>query len=48
MTDKIKIGVDAIKIQSYEPETITLNSRNKYFYINDKSIWKGKYLYELY
>ena len=43
-----KIGVDAIKIQSYEPETITLNSKNKYFYINDKSIWKGKYLYELY
>ena len=43
-----KSGIDAIKIQSYEPGTITLNSKNKYFYINDKSIWKGKYLYQLY
>ena len=30
------------------PDTITLKSKNKYFYINDDSIWKGKYLYELY
>ena len=47
--DNIKAsGADAIKIQSYEPHTITLNSKKKYFYINDKSIWKGKYLYDLY
>jgi len=43
-----KSGADAIKIQSYEPHTITINEKNKYFYINDNSIWKGKYLYELY
>ena len=43
-----KSRADGIKIQSYEPGTITLNSKNKYFYINDKSIWKGKYLYQLY
>lgn len=41
-------GADAIKIQSYEPNTITINERNKYFFINDESIWKGKYLYDLY
>jgi pseudaminic acid synthase len=43
-----KSGADAIKIQSYEPQTITINKKNKYFFINDKSIWKGKYLYDLY
>jgi len=36
-----KSGADAIKIQSYEPDTITLNSKNKYFYINELII---KYL----
>ena len=43
-----EIGSDAIKIQSYEPNTITLNEKNKHFLINDKSIWRGKYLYDLY
>jgi len=41
-------GADAIKIQSYEPDTITINTKNKYFYINDQSLWKGRYLYDLY
>jgi pseudaminic acid synthase len=41
-------GANAIKIQSYEPDTITLNVRNKHFLIDDDSIWKGKYLYDLY
>ena len=43
-----KSGANAIKIQSYEPDTITINSKSKYFYIDDKSIWKGRYLYDLY
>lgn len=43
-----KCGADAIKIQSYEPDTITLNAKNKYFWIKDKSIWSGQYLYDLY
>tara|TARA_B100000965_G_scaffold406763_1_gene448217 strand:- start:604 stop:1671 length:1068 start_codon:yes stop_codon:yes gene_type:complete len=43
-----KIGVNAIKIQSYEASTITLNTKDKNFYIDDNSIWKGKYLFELY
>lgn len=43
-----KIGADAIKIQSYEASTITINSRDKAFYIDDKSIWKGRYLFDLY
>jgi pseudaminic acid synthase len=41
-------GASAVKIQTYQANTITLNVKNKHFLIDDKSIWKGKYLYELY
>lgn len=42
-----KYGADAIKIQSYEANTITVNSKNKKFYIRE-GLWKGKYLWDLY
>lgn len=42
-------GVNAIKFQTYTPETLTLNSNKDDFLINDKSsLWHGKNLYELY
>ena len=42
-------GADAIKIQTYKPDTITLKSKKKDFVISDKrSLWYGKYLYDLY
>lgn len=40
-------GADAVKLQTYKPETITMNCNNEYFKIRD-SIWKGKNLYQLY
>jgi pseudaminic acid synthase len=44
-----KAGADAVKIQTYTADTITLNSKKKDFLISDKkSLWYGKYLYELY
>ena len=43
-----EVGVDAVKIQTYEADKITLNVKNKHFLIDDKSIWKGKQLYNLY
>ncbi len=43
-----KNGADAVKIQTYEAQTITLKSNNKHFTINDKSIWKNQKLYNLY
>jgi len=44
-----RAGANAVKIQTYTPETLTLNSKNKYFQITDKdSLWKNKYLYDLY
>ena len=40
-------GADCIKIQTYTPDTITLNCDNKYFHI-DTGIWGGESLYSLY
>ena len=44
-----KAGADAVKIQTYTADTITLDSKKRDFLITDKkSLWYGKYLYELY
>jgi pseudaminic acid synthase len=42
-----KAGADAVKIQTYTPDTITLNSKSEDFLING-GLWDGRYLYELY
>ena len=42
-------GADAIKLQTFKPSSITLDSKNKDFKIVDrKSLWKNSYLYGLY
>jgi len=44
-----KCGADIIKLQTYTPETMTLNIKTKDFIINDKkSLWHKKSLYDLY
>lgn len=42
-----KAGADCIKIQTYTPDTITMNCDNEYFRINNGE-WQGETLYQLY
>jgi len=41
-------GADAVKLQTYTPDTLTINCENKYFKIGEGTIWEGKNLYSLY
>lgn len=41
-------GADAIKIQTYTADTMTLDCDNEYFQINQGTIWDGTTLYKLY
>ena len=44
-----KCGVDALKIQTYTADTMTINVKSKNFYIKDKSsLWANNSLYDLY
>lgn len=40
-------GADAVKIQTYRADTITIDSKNEEFMIH-KGLWAGRTLYELY
>lgn len=41
-------GADAVKLQTYTPDTITIDCRNEYFQIKQGTIWEGKNLHDLY
>ena len=43
-----RAGADAIKLQTYTPETMTLDLDSKEFIINNGSIWDGQKFYDLY
>lgn len=41
-------GADAVKLQTYTPDTMTIDCDNQYFQINKGTLWDGKTLYNLY
>lgn len=43
-----KAGADAVKIQTYTADTITLDCNNEYFQIKHGTLWDGDTLYSLY
>ena len=43
-----RAGADAIKLQTYKPETITLRCDKEDFVVSGGTIWDGRTLYDLY
>jgi len=41
-------GADAVKLQTYTPDTISIDCDNEYFRIGKGTIWEGRTLYDLY
>jgi len=41
-------GADAVKIQTYTADTMTIDCDNEYFRIGDDMLWAGRNLYDLY
>ena len=43
-----RAGADAVKLQTYTPDTMTIDCRREDFLIQQGTLWDGKTFYELY
>jgi pseudaminic acid synthase len=43
-----RTGADAIKLQTFTPDTITLDAKTDDFLLKQGTLWDGKYLHDLY
>lgn len=43
-----RAGADCIKLQTYTPDTMTIDSKKDDFRLKQRTIWDDKYFYELY
>lgn len=43
-----RTGADAIKFQTYTPDTMTIDVKSKDFLLSQGTIWDGRYLHDLY
>src|SRR5947209_3607604 len=41
-------GADAVKLQTYTPDTMTIDCDNEYFRIGAGTLWEGRTLFDLY
>src|SRR5206468_3848589 len=41
-------GADAVKLQTYTPDSLTIDCSREWFQIPSNSLWAGRTLYELY
>ncbi len=43
-----RAGADAVKVQTYTPDTLTIECDNEFFRIGKGTLWEGRTLYDLY
>ena len=41
-------GANAVKVQTFTPDTLTIEADTRYFQIGEETIWAGRTLYDLY